>query len=303
MSMRVTVTGATGMLGRRLTAALLERGDEVTVLSRDAGRAGRALPGTSPFEWDPVAGPAPEAALAGRDAVVHLASENIGQPWRGDTRRRIVESREIGTRNLVAGLRSAEPRPPVLVSASAVGYYGPHGMEPLAEDAPAGDDFQARVCSAWEREARAAEELGIRVLLTRAGVILDREGGALAKMLPFFKAGVGGPVAGGRQPLSWVHPDDLVALILLALEDERWSGPVNVTPGAVTNAEFSKALGRALRRPAFLPVPGFALQVLYGEMSEVVTRGQNASPERALALGWEPRHPEIGEALRSALAS
>jgi uncharacterized protein (TIGR01777 family) len=302
--MRVTITGATGMVGRRLVSALTDRGDDVTVLSRDAARARSALPGTEAVDWDPLAAPAPAEALEGRDAVVHLAAENIGQRWSAETRQRIVQSRELGTRNLVAGLRAAQQRPGVLISASAVGYYGPHGMEPLSEEQPPGDDFQARVCVVWEREAEAAEELGMRVVRVRSGVVLDRGGGALAKMLPFFKAGVGGPVAGGDQPLSWVHPDDLVALQLLALGDERWSGAVNATgPQAVTNAEFSKALGRALGRPAVLPVPTVALRVLYGEMSEVVTRGQNASPQRALDLGWEPRHPDVDEALRSALGN
>jgi uncharacterized protein (TIGR01777 family) len=300
--MRVTVTGATGLVGRRLVAALRDRGDEITVLSRDAERARRALPAVEACRWDPVTEPAPAAALDGRDGVIHLAADNIAQRWSEKGKRSILESREQGTRNLVAGLRAAPQRPPVLVSASAVGYYGPRGMEPLGEDEPPGDDFQASVCVPWEREAKAAEELGVRVVRMRSGVVLDRAGGALAKMLPFFKAGVGGPVAGGAQPLAWVHPDDLVALQLLALEDERFTGAVNATgPQAVTNKEFSRALGRAIRRPAVLPVPGFALQILYGQMSEVVTRGQNASPARALELGWQPRHPDLDEALRSAL--
>ncbi len=302
---RVTLTGATGLLGTRLVRALRERGDEVTVLSRSPERAREALGGDVDAEaWDPTAGPAPAEALAGRDAVVHLAGENVAQRWSADAKRRILESRELGTRHLVEGLRAAEPRPAALVSSSAVGYYGPHGAEQLPEDTPPGDDFLARVCVAWEREARAAEELGMRVVLVRTGVVLDKGGGALGKMLPFFKTGVGGPVAGGEQLMPWIHADDVVGIYLRALDDAAWSGPVNATaPGPVSNKDFSKALGRALHRPALAPVPAFAIQLLYGDMSEIVTKGQNAVPRRTLELGYRYEHPDLDEALRSALRS
>ena len=300
---RVTVTGATGLLGSRLVRALRDRGDEVTVLSRRPERAREALgPDVEAHAWDPVAGPPPTEALAGRHAVVHLAGENVAQRWNDESKRRIRASREQGTRNLVQGLRAADPRPSVLVSASAVGYYGPHGEEELPEDAPPGDDFLARVCIAWEREAQAAQELGMRVVRVRTGVVLDKGGGALGKMLPFFKAGIGGPVAGGRQLMPWVHADDVAGIYLRAVDDAAWSGPVNATaPGPVTNKAFSKALGRALRRPAIAPVPALAIQVLYGDMSEIVTEGQNAVPRRTLELGYRHRHPDLDEALRSAL--
>ena len=300
---RVTLTGATGLLGSRLVRTLRERGDEVTVLSRNPDRAREAL-GVEAHRWDPSAGPAPAEALAGRDAVVHLAGENVAQRWDDESKRRVHDSREQGTRNLVAGLRAAEPRPAALISSSAVGYYGPHGDEPLPEDTPPGDDFLARVCVVWEREAQAAEELGMRVVLVRTGVVLDRDGGALGKMLPFFKAGVGGPVAGGRQLMPWVHADDVVGIYLQALDDGNWSGAVNASaPEPVTNAVFSKALGRALHRPALAPVPAFAIQLLYGDMSEIVTKGQNAVPRRTLELGYHHVHPALDEALRSALRS
>jgi uncharacterized protein (TIGR01777 family) len=301
--MRITVTGATGRIGSRLVRQLLDRGDEVTVLSRNPDRARAALPGVDAVAWDPAAQPAPADALAGRDGVVHLAGEDIAQRWNADAKRRIRESRELGTRNLVAGLRAADPRPPVLVSASAVGYYGPHGDEPLDETAPAGSGFLADVCAAWEREAQAAEELGVRVVRLRTGVVLDRDGGALAKMLPFFRLGGGGPVAGGRQYMPWIHRDDLVALQIAALEGgDDWTGPINGTaPETVTNREFSKALGRALHRPAFAPVPGLAVRVLYGDMAELVTEGQRVEPRRAQELGYEFRHPRLDEALRSTL--
>jgi len=302
---RVTLTGATGLLGTRLVRTLRERGDEVTVLSRSPDKARQALGGdVAAHHWDPGAGPAPAESLAGRDAVVHLAGENVAQRWSDDAKRRIHDSREQGTRHLVEGLLAAEPRPAALVSSSAVGYYGPHGDEELPEDTPPGDDFLARVCVVWEREAQAAEALGLRVVRVRTGVVLDKDGGALGKMLPFFKAGVGGPVAGGRQLMPWVHADDVAGIYLRAIDDGAWSGAVNATaPRPVSNKDFSKALGRALHRPAIAPVPAFAIQLLYGDMSEIVTKGQNAVPRRTLELGYRHRHPDLDEALRTALGS
>ena len=301
--MRVTLTGATGRIGTRLVDALRRRGDEVTVLSRSPGRARAAL-GVEAVAWQPESEPAPADALAGRDGVLHLAGEDVAQRWTAETKRRLLASRELGTRNLVAGLRAADPRPGVLVSSSAVGWYGPRGDEPVAEDAPAGSDFLAQVCAAWEREAMAAEALDVRVVRIRTGVVLDRGGGALAKMLPFFRLGVGGPVAGGRQWMPWIHVDDLVALYLAALDGDGWSGPVNGTaPQPVTNRDFSRALGRALHRPALAPVPGLAVRALYGEMADIVVHGQRAVPRRTVELGYTFEHPELDEALRSALAA
>jgi uncharacterized protein len=299
--MRVTLTGASGLIGTRLVRALRTRGDDVTVLSRNPEKTSSTL-GVRAEAWDPNAAPAPVVALAGRDAVVHLAGERVDQRWSDESRRAILASREIGTRNLVEGLRAAEPHPEVLVSASAVGYYGPRGDEVLDESAAPGDDFLARVCATWEAEAERAEELGMRVVRVRTGVVLDRRGGALARMLRPFRLGVGGPVAGGDQWLPWIHADDLVALYLAALDGERWSGPVNASaPEPVRNRDFSKALGRALRRPAVLPVPGAALRVLYGDMAEIVTEGQRAVPRRALELGYAFRHADLDAALRDAL--
>jgi uncharacterized protein (TIGR01777 family) len=302
--MRVTITGATGLLGPRLVRELTGRGDEVTVLSRNPEKARASLEGrVDAVRWDPNAGPAPAEALAGRDAVVHLAGENLAQRWTEDARRRILESREAGTRNLVAGLRATgERRPRALVSSSAVGYYGARGDEEVDEQTPPGDDFLARLCVAWEREAHAAAELGVRVVTVRTGVVLDRHGGALGKMLPFFRLGVGGPVAGGRQYLPWIAADDVAGIYLRALDDDTWTGPVNATaPQPVTNREFSKALGRALGRPAVLPVPAFALRILYGRMAELVTQGQRAVPRRTCELGYTFTRPDLGDALRSAL--
>lgn len=299
---KITITGATGLIGTRLVAALKARGDDITVLSRSAGRAAERL-GVAAVGWDPKAGPAPAEALDGRDAVVNLAGAPVAQRWSAKVKQDIHDSRVLGTRNLVAALGAlGDARPGVLVSASAVGYYGAHGDEEIAETAPPGHDFLADVCVAWEREAQAAEELGVRVAIIRTGVVLDADGGALAKMLTPFKLGVGGPVAGGGQYMPWIHVDDLVAMYVAAIDDGRWTGAYNGTaPTPVTNAVFSKALGRALHRPAFSPVPSFALRLLYGEMAEIVTEGQRAVPERALAAGFAFAHADLDEALQSAL--
>jgi uncharacterized protein len=302
---RVVVTGATGLIGGALVRELQARGDEVTVLARDEAHAAETLPGAVVFGWrSPSREPAPAEAFAGRDAVVHLAGEPIAQRWTDDAKRRIRASRELGTRNLVAGLRAAgEPRPRVVVSQSAVGIYGPRRDEFVDESAPAASaDFLADVVVAWEREARAAEELGMRVALTRTGVVLAEAGGALEKMLPPFKLGVGGPVAGGRQYVPWIHLDDVVGAMLFCIDDERASGQINVTaPEPVTNKELSKALGRVLVRPAITPVPAFAVKFLYGEMASIVTTGARVVPRRLQELGYEFRRPELEPALRAAV--
>ncbi len=298
----ITLTGATGRIGSLLVKRLLDRGDELTVLTRNPAKARGALgAGVNAVEWDPGAGPAPAGALAGRDAIVHLAGEDIAQRWSDETLRRIKDSREQGTRNLVAGLRAADPRPAALVSSSAVGYYG-NRPEPVDEDAAPGADVLADICVAWEREAEKAEELGLRVVRVRTGVVLDRHGGALEKMLLPFRLGVGGPVAGGDQPMPWIHVEDVVEIYVAAIDGEHWTGAVNATaPKAATNKEFSKALGRALHRPAFAPVPAFAIRALYGGMAKLVVEGQNAVPRRTLELGYRHRHADLDEALRSAL--
>jgi uncharacterized protein (TIGR01777 family) len=300
---RITVTGATGLIGSRLVAELERRDCEVTVLSRDPERASARL-GVAARPWDPLAEPAPAGALNGRDGIVHLAGENVAQRWTQAARRRIRDSRVRGTANLVEGLRRAEARPAVLVSGSAVGIYGEASDQPVTEGAPPGAGFLAEVCVAWERAAAGARELGLRLVCLRTGVVLDRSGGALARMLPPFRLGLGGPVAGGRQYVPWIHPADQVGIIVAALADRRWEGPVNACARhPATNRELTRALGRALHRPAALPIPGLALRVLYGEMAGVITAGQRAVPERALSLGYRFSHPELEAALRDALGS
>jgi uncharacterized protein (TIGR01777 family) len=309
-ALRVTVTGASGLIGAALLAALSERGAHVTVLSRAPERTRARLPRAGAgsevevIAWEPSGEPAPEHALAGRDAVVHLAGEPVAQRWSARAKRAIRDSRVTGTANLVAGIERSEPRPPVLVSSSAVGIYGPHGEEPLDEETPPGVDFLASTCIAWEAAASRVRELGVRAVQIRTGVVLDRHAGALAKMLPAFRLGLGGPVAGGRQYISWIHTSDVVGLMLAALADERWSGPFNATaPDPVSNRELSKALGRVLGRPAFAPVPGFALRVRYGAMAEIITTGARVLPAKALVLGYEFAYPELEPALRAALGA
>jgi uncharacterized protein (TIGR01777 family) len=300
--MRVAVTGATGLIGRRLTAALLARGDEVVALSR---RPSSRIDGAGVLVWDPLVGPAP--GLSGLDGVVHLAGEAIAQRWSTAVKEQIRASRVTGTHNLVAGLAAADPRPRVLVSTSAAGYYGDRGDERLEESAAPGpsDDFLASVCVEWEREANAAAELGVRVAVLRNGVVLDGSGGALAKMLPPFKAGAGGPIAGGRQYMPWITLDDAVGLYLAALDgSEPWSGPFNAAaPEPSTNAQFTRALGRALHRPAFVPLPAPVLRVMFGEMSEVLLASQRMVPAQALARGYEFHFPELDGALAAALGA
>lgn len=268
--MKVGVTGASGLIGTRLCAA---------------------LPDAIALPRRPTA-----ADLDGLDAVVHLAGEPVAQRWTPAAKKEIERSRVEGTRALVSTMSPAQ----VLVCASAVGYYGPRGDERVTEDDPPGDDFLASVCVGWEREAQAAPGRSVQI---RTGVVLDAAGGALKKMLLPFRMGVGGPVAGGQQWMPWVHIDDLVGIYMRALDDASWSGPFNASaPEPVTNREFSRELGRALHRPAVLPVPSFALRVLYGEMAEIITTGQRAVPEHTLAGGYQFTQPDLAAALRAALA-
>jgi uncharacterized protein (TIGR01777 family) len=278
---------------------LTARGDEVTALSRDPATAGLDA---ETLGWpDPKKERPPAGALHGRDAVVHLLGENLAQRWSDEAKREIRDSRVVATRNLVAALNDVPQadRPLTLISQSAVGWYGPRGSERIDEAEPGGSDFLAGVVRDWEAEAQRAE--GMRVVLTRTGVVLSPHGGALAKMLPFFKLGIGGPVAGGNQYVPWVHMDDVIGAILFCLA-RQCSGPVNVTaPEPVTNKVLSKTLGRVLRRPAFAPVPGLAVKTLYGEMATIVTTGQRVVPGRLIELGYEFRRPDLEGALRSAI--
>jgi len=302
--MRVLVTGATGTIGRAVGARLRSRGDTLVATSRDPARAARTLGADAEVHaWrEPTATPPPIEALR-VDGIVHLLGEPIDQRWSEAARRRIRDSRVESTARLLAGLEALpEPeRPRVLVSQSAVGYYGDRGPERLDEDAPPGGGWLAEVVVSWERTAQDAPA-GVRVVTTRTGVVLSPSGGALAKMLPFFRLGIGGPVAGGAQYVPWIHLDDVVGGLLHCLDAPQASGAANLTaPEPVTNRELSRALGRVLRRPAVLPVPGFAVSLLYGQMAELVTGGQRAVPTRLQALGYTFSQPRLEDALADVL--
>lgn len=300
--MKTLVTGGTGMVGPRLLRML----DQPVILSRNPERArekvghlvGRII------RWDPMAGPPPAEAFAGVEAVFHLAGESVAEGrWTAAQKARIRDSRVVGTRNLVQGIAQVSDRPRVLVSASAVGYYGDRGEEELTESASPGRDFLADVCVAWEKEALAAEKLGVRVVTERTGIVLGAGGGALAKMLTPFKLGAGGPLGNGRQWMPWVHVSDLARLYLHAAEHESIRGPMNaVAPHPVRNSEFTKALGRQLRRPAFMPAPYLGLRIVFGEFAKVLFASQRVVPKVALDTGFEFQYPEIAAALREILA-
>lgn len=313
MSKRVFITGGTGFLGRQICAALRARGDSVVVVSRDVDRAVRALPdGTDVVEGDPAYAGYWQEAVRGADAVVNLAGQSIaGERWSARYKQFIHDSRIESTRHVVEGMAGCtdDMRPGVLVSASGIDYY-PFSEDlgyslPMDEDeaidesGPPGDTFLARVCRHWESEAMAAAELGVRVVRMRTSLILGR-GGPLDRMAGPFRFFVGGRIGSGRQWFSWVHQDDAVAAYLFAIDSDSLSGPINlVAPETIQAGPFAKALGRALGRPAWLPVPGFALKSAVGEFAEYIVNGRRAVPGGLLAAGFEFAHADVGSALRA----
>ena len=301
--MRVLVTGASGFIGSALCEALLARGDGVVGLTRDPAKARRANPEVTWHAWEPTRERPPAEAFDGVDGAVNLLGEKINQRWTDESKRRIMESRRIGTHNLVQAIAALERKPRVLISQSAIGFYGDRGEAPVDESADPGEGFDADVVREWEKAAREVERAGVRLAIVRTGHVLDAGGGLLKELLTPFKLGVGGPIAGGAQYMSWVHIDDEVGILLWALDNEQVRGVVNSTaPNPVTNRELSKALGRALHRPAVFPVPGVALDVMFGrEFGAVLRGGQRVMPRRALDLGYEFRHPRLDEALASLL--
>lgn len=295
--MRITVTGAGGFIGRRLVERLRAGGHALRVLGR------KPAGGLPFFFWEALGeNLPPEVSLRDADAVIHLAGEPVAQRWTREARRRIRLSRVEGTRRLVEALGRLPRRPAVLVCASAIGIYGSRGEEILTESAPPGAGFLAQVCVDWEQTATDAEALGLRVVRLRTGMVLGREGGALARLLLPFKAGLGGRLGDGRQWMSWIHRDDLVELIRFAVEEPALRGAVNaVAPAPVTNAEFTRQLAAALRRPALLPAPAFALRAVFGEMASVLLGSQRVLPEAAQAAGFVFAYPELAGALRRLL--
>lgn len=293
----VVVAGGTGFLGRALVAALRTRGRDAVVVTRDPSRA--SLPeGARAVSWSDL-----PAAVDGADAVVNLAGETIAQRWTDAAKARIVASRAEAAEKVGAALRAAKRKPAVLVNASAVGFYGNRGDEELDEASPAGTGFLAETCLAWEEAARRAVPEEVRLVLPRIGVVLGEEGGALSKMLLPFRLGLGGPLGSGRQWMPWIHRDDLVSLLLAALDEPRFEGPVvAAAPNPVTMKEFAATLGRVLRRPALAPAPAFAIRAAMGEMASLVLDGQKALPAKALALGFGFRFERLEPALADLLA-
>ena len=299
--MTALITGGTGLLG----SALLPNVPDAVVASRDPARASRKLGRGRAVRWDPEAEPVPLEALRGVAAVFNLAGESVAEGrWTEAKKRRIRDSRVVGTRNLVAGLRALDRKPTVLVSASAVGYYGDRGDDELDETSPAGRGFLAEVCTAWEREALAAEELGIRVVCVRIGIVLAPEGGALARMLTPFKLGAGGRLGSGKQWVSWVHIDDVVGMLVHASRSAGVRGAMNaVSPHPVTNADFTRQLGHAVHRPAVLPIPKTALRIAFGELGETLVASQRVLPRVAERTGYAFKYANLDGALAAAVAA
>ncbi|MEY3203727.1 MAG: hypothetical protein RLZZ21_58 [Planctomycetota bacterium] len=302
--MKALVTGATGFVGPRLLRLL----DKPVVVSRNPDRAKQSIGHLAGriVRWDPLEGPPPPEAFEGIDVVYHLAGESVaGARWTAAQKARIRDSRVVGTRHLVQGIAQAAVKPATLVSASAVGYYGSRGDEELTESATPADDFLARVCVEWEREALAAADLGVRVVTARTGIVLGSgSGGALAKMLTPFKLGAGGPLGNGRQWMPWVHVADLARLYVHAADHGEIRGPMNaVAPQPVRNSEFTKALARQLHRPAFMPAPYLGLRLVFGEFAQVLFASQRVIPQVALDTGFAFQYPDITSALREILAA
>jgi uncharacterized protein (TIGR01777 family) len=298
--MKIIIAGGSGFLGRPLAAALAGEGHEIVTLTR-GGAASRNPERSRAVTWTPNGGTGAWAAeIDGAGAVVNLAGESIaGKRWSEAQKRRILDSRVDATRSLTTAIKAARKPPPVFVSGSAVGYYGPRGDEKVPEPTPPGSDFLSQVCVQWEAEAMRAASATTRLVCLRTGLVLERDGGALPQMLPPFRFGAGGPVGSGRQYWPWIHRADWIALVQWAIRTPTAAGAINGTaPGPVTNAEFASALGRAMHRPAFMPAPAFALKLLLGEMADaLLLSGQRAIPERPEQLGFAFRYTRIDDAL------
>ncbi len=293
--MRAIVTGASGFIGKQLCAAL----NRPKIFTRNISKLPAELSSLEAFEWDSMAGPAPAAAFEDVDVVFHLAGEPVAEGrWNAKKKAAIRESRSLGTRYLVAGMSALASKPKVLVSASAVGFYGSRGDEILTEKSSAAQDFLGDVCREWEAAAATAEEHGIRVAFIRIGLALGKSGGALGRMLPIFKMGAGGRLASGSQWMPWIHVNDLVRMFIFAAENDQVRGPLNgAAPNPVTNREFTTVLAKAVHRPAIFPAPAFALRLGIGEFAEVLLGSQRVMPEAALNAGFEFQYSDLSDAL------
>lgn len=302
--MNILITGATGFIGSRLCQVLSEAGHTLTALSRDPTVARRRVSALKHvYTWDALATPPPAEAFSSIDAVIHLAGATIAGRWNAAKKKLIYDSRVLGTRNLVDGMRSVAARPKVLISPSGIGYYGDRGEQMVTEESGPGSDFFAEICKGWERETARAEELGVRTVSLRSSTVLGADGGALKALLPMFKLGLGGPLGSGRQWWPWIHRDDLVGLIIYVLEREI-HGPINATaPQPVRQREYARTLGKVLRRPAILPTPTFALRLMLGELADGLLASIRAIPKRAEAMRFRFRYAELEPALRQILQS
>jgi uncharacterized protein (TIGR01777 family) len=297
--MKITLTGGSGFIGRRLLKTLSTAGHTVHILSRHAGT--NLPPGVKLSIWDAIKGEPPADALEGADAIIHLAGEPVAQKWTAAAKQKIRESRIGGTRRLMQALSTISQRPAALISASAIGIYGERNSETLTETSAPGTGFLAEVCQEWEKEADMAESLGLRVAKIRIGIVLDKNGGALAKMLPAFRNFAGGRMASGKQWMSWIHLQDLAGMFKFAVENPV-QGVLNGTaPNPVTNAQLTKELAAALHRPALFPVPAMALKAIFGEMAQMLITGQKVVPKAAQAAGFQFQYPELGPALANLL--
>ena len=300
--MTTVITGATGFVGSQLVKQV----DQPVILSRNAERARQRFADTTvqAYDWDLNSEPPPAEAFDGANAVIHLAGESVGEGrWTSRKKQLILDSRVQGTRHLVDRLETLKEKPKVLVSASAVGYYGSQGDEILNETATTGNDYLADVCQQWESEAARAREFGIRVINVRIGIVLGAGGGALKKMLTPFKLGVGGRLGHGRQWMPWIHLSDLVRILSFAAEHASFDGPLNATsPNPVTNRDFTRSLGKAVRRPTIFPVPGFMLRLALGEFGGILLHSQRVVPEAVTGLGYSFQFPDLDTALQNILA-
>jgi uncharacterized protein len=301
--MRVVITGGSGLIGSEVARDLGEAGHEVVILTRNPAKAGPLPANTRAVQWDGRTAAGWGSLLDGDAGIVHLAGESIAEGrWTAEKKRRIRDSRVESGRAVLEAIKQAREKPRVLLQGSAVGYYGPCGDEIVTEHHPPGDDFLARVCLEWEASTAEAETLGVRRALLRTGVVLSPRGGALPKMALPFRLGAGGPLGSGRQWFPWIHIADEVGAIRFLLEREDASGPFNLAaPDPLRNRDFTRQLGRALRRPSLFPAPGFALRTVLGEMADMLLNGQRAVPQRLAEAGYVFRYPEAGPALRNLL--
>lgn len=304
MNKTIIITGATGLIGRNIVAALLKRNDKVVVFSRDLNKAKSILSDVTEFvKWDYHIPGLWQSNLENSDAVIHLAGINLfSKRWNDDFKKSILESRQLSTKNLVEAIKSCQNKPKVFISASGVGYYGDCGDNLLNESSTKGNDFLADVCEAWENESKQVEQSGIRSVQIRTGLVLSKEDGALKQMLPAFKMFIGGPLGNGRQWLSWLHIDDIVGIYLHAMDNHNLHGAVNAaSPNPVTMKEFAKTLGKVLNRPSIFPVPKFVLRLVVGEAADVVTASQKTDVKKLLDSGYNFKFSDLSKTFKDIL--